>query len=186
MNQRIFSLRENLLGLIQPSFLIGSGILLLCSIFISSRVEANRFCTRDSTCEIHCVPCPEHAECIGSSIARCEHGLLNDGYQCLSTTLDEPGLAELHDQIIDEYSKSTTRTAEEIYSLFSEAVFPSDFNSALAYHGSDRKSSDGRIVHNLFSFVRTRSPLFPIRRFTLLVGALFAFSLTGFLLSHLL
>jgi hypothetical protein len=111
---------------------------------------------------------------------------LNDGYQCLYTTLEKSALATLHNQIIAEYVKNTTRSAEEIYSLFSDTVFPSDFNSALAYRGRYQRTTDGRIVHNIFSFVRTRSPVLSLRAFTISLGVLFVFSITGSVLTHLI
>jgi hypothetical protein len=185
MYRRGFSFRSNLMGFIQPHFLIGTGMCLLASLCLSFKVDGYHFCEAEPESGSHCVPCPEHATCSQTSVVSCDHQLLNDGYQCLFTTLDESGLAALHKQIINEYSKNTTRTAEEIYSLFSEAVFPSDFNSALAYRGRYQKTADGRIAHTIFSFVRTRSPFLSIRAFTMAVAVLYGFSVTGAIASHI-
>jgi hypothetical protein len=73
---------------------------------------------------------------------------------------------------------NTSRSAEEIYSTYIDTVYNYDFKTAVRF-GGRYNISDRRIVHSVFSFVRTRSPALGIEGFTIGLTSLFLCLLTA-------
>jgi hypothetical protein len=109
-------------------------------------------------------------------IEACDRGYVNDGHQCLETDLTLGELKRLHERIIEEYSKDTRRSIDDIIRKFEATgdVNLADIRAAAAFQ-SKYEIKDNYLVRKskLFSFVRNRPHVVPLRGFTTGIAGLF-------------
>jgi hypothetical protein len=112
---------------------------------------------------------------------------VNDGYQCLETDLNLSELKRLHEHIIDEYSKNTSQSIDNIITKFETAgdVNLADFRAAAAFQNK-YEIKDNSLVRKskLFSFIRNRVQVIRLRGFTIGIAGLLAICSTAAVATH--
>jgi hypothetical protein len=110
-------------------------------------------------------------------IEACDPGYVNDGYQCLETDLTLSELKRLHERIIEEHSKDTSDSIDEIIKKFETTsdVNLADFRAAVAFQNKYEIKEKYLVRRSkLFSFIRNRVQVVPLRGSTFGIAGLLA------------